>query len=106
MLKGFKCNICGHKFQAKNALDLKTQGLQSMCTCPNCQQLVKSNLSIINTILFVIFGAIFFVLLFNSILHWSNEVTGLITFAGPLVALYFVRKIIPAGYIQMHKVSH
>ena len=106
MLKGIKCNSCGYEFQAGNASDLKSQGLQSICTCPNCQQLVKSNLSIINTFLFIIFVVIFFVLLFYSILHWSNEITGLITFAGPLIAFYIVRKILPAGYMQMYKVTH
>lgn len=104
MIKGFKCNNCGHEFKASNASDLKTQGLQSICTCPNCQQLVKSNLSLFNTLLFTIFGVIFFVLLFYSILYWSNEITGLISFSGPLVALYIVRRIFPAGYMQMHKV--
>ena len=106
MIKGFKCNNCGHEFQASNASDLKTQGLQSICTCPNCQQLVKSNLSLFNTLLFIIFGIIFFVLLFYSILHWLNAITGLITFTGPLGAYYMVRRTFPAGYMQMHKVQH
>lgn len=106
MFKGFKCNSCGHKFQASNTFDLKSQGLQSICACPNCQQIVKSNLTTLNTFLFTMFGVVFLVLLFYSILHWSNEITGLISFAGPLVALYILRRIFPAGYMQMYKVLH
>ena len=104
MIKGFKCNSCKHEFQASDTSDLKSQGLQSKCTCPNCLQIVKSNLTILNTLLFTTFGVIFLVLLFYSIINWSNEITGFITFSGPLVALYILRRIFPAGYMQMYKV--
>ena len=105
MIKGLKCNNCGCEFKWIEATERKMQGIQSVCKCPECNQLITSEITTANFIAAISFAIIFFSVAFWSILYSTSQNTIIIGAIGFVLSFFIPRLFFQSGYLQMVKVK-
>lgn len=106
MIKGLKCNVCGYEFHGKDAINRKTQGLNTLCMCPRCNERIMSKVSASNIVLLIAFAIIFFTALFLSIIYSTTKVSLTIGGIGFISSYIIPRFFFPDGYLQMFKYDY
>ena len=105
MIKGLKCNNCGCVFRWNEATERKMQGVKSICNCPECGQLIASDITTIKFISLIVFAILFFVLLFWSVIYSTSQATIIIGASGFVLSFLIQPIFFKSGYMQMFKVN-
>ena len=105
MIKGLKCTNCGCEFVWKEATNKKFHGMQNICNCPQCGELIMSNIPTSNYIVLVFFAVGFFGLAFWSIIYSTSDVTITIAIIGVTISYLIPKLFFKSGYLLMSKVN-
>ena len=106
MIKGLRCNNCGCQFKWNEASDRKMQGIQSICNCPKCNQLITSDVSVFKFMALIAFAVIFFIMLIWSAINSTLQVAIIIGASGFVLSFFIQPLFFKSGYLQMFKVKN
>ena len=105
MIKGLKCNSCSCVFKWNDATERKMQGVKSICKCPECNQLIASDITTTKFVSLIVFTILFFILLFWSVLYSTSQSIIIIGASGFVLSFLIPPLFFKSGYMQMFKIN-